>query len=86
MDIHTDDAPRNGRVIYLDEAAGQLIEYQTTSDTRRYLLTRDGLVIGWEHVATTPRGHGWECAVRTPDHRRIWTRTSVVPSYEMAVA
>lgn len=85
MNIHTDAKPRNNRVLYLDEAAGQLVEYQTTPDARRYLLNRDGLVIGWERVASPPRGDGWECAVRTPDHRTIWTRASYLPRQEMAV-
>jgi hypothetical protein len=86
MDIHTEHNTRNGRVTYLDETAGQLIEYQTTPDARRYILNSDGFVIGWDRVATPPRGSGWECAVRTPDHRTIWTRASYLPRQEMAVA
>jgi len=86
MDIRNERDQRNGRVIYLDDAAGQLVEYQTTQDVRQYILDGKGLVIGWDMVARPPRGHGWECAVRTPDHRRIWTRTTMAPSYEMAVA
>ena len=86
MHIHTDDAPRNGRVIYLDETAGQLVEYQTTQDARQYILDRNGFVIGWGMVASPPRGDGWECAVRTPDHRTIWTRASYLARQEMAVA